>query len=131
MTAKICRYQDVTTRLMDEWVQFFDTSEICDAYSMQLFKYCDDSWEKIKLWSVKEEEFVKRAAYVILATYGQGHRELANAAYDSCYQLILRDASDSRNFVRKAINWAIREIGKRNEDLCQSMIYRTANPLCG
>jgi len=60
--------------------------------------------------------------FVILATYGQGHKETLNDQYDSCYPLITRDAVDERNFVKKAINWAIREIGKRNVDLQQTCI---------
>ena len=120
--AKICRYQDVESQHMDEWVLFFNTWEICDTYCMQLFKYCDHSWMKIESWSRSEAEYIKRAAYVIMATYGQGHKELPNEAYDGCAALILRDATDERNFVKKAVNWAIREIGKRNQDLRESMI---------
>ena len=100
-----------------EWVLFFDTWEMCDSFCMQIFKYSDLSWNKITEWSTSEHEYIKRAAYAIMATYGQGHKEMPNEQYDCCYPLILRDATDPRNFVKKAINWAIREIGKRNVDL--------------
>jgi len=129
LAAKIFRHQDLTEWMMDEWVLFFNTWEVCDTYCMQLFKYSELSWPKVEQWSSSEEEYVKRAAYVIMATYGQGHKNTPNDFYDSCYPLILRDATDSRNFVKKAVNWAIREIGKRNVDLqarcielCQELI---------
>lgn len=117
LASKIFRPKDITADLMDEWVEFFDTWEICDAFCMQVFKYSHDSWDKIFQWSLNNEEFVKRAAFVIMATYGQGHKETPNDQYETCYPIILREAGDDRNFVKKAINWAIREIGKRNIDL--------------
>ena len=117
LAAKLFRHQDLTIDMMDEWVLFFDTWEMCDSFCMQIFKYSDLSWNKITEWSTSEHEYIKRAAYAIMATYGQGHKEMPNEQYDCCYPLILRDATDPRNFVKKAINWAIREIGKRNVDL--------------
>ncbi len=117
LAAKLFRHQDLTPSLMDQWVSFFDTWEVCDSFCMQIFKYSDLSWNKIAEWSTNDHEYIKRTAYVIMATYGQGHKETMNVQYDSCYPLIIRDATDHRNFVKKAINWAIREIGKRNVDL--------------
>jgi len=122
LAAKLFRYQELTETQIDQWVTFFDTWEMCDSFCMQVFKYVDFSWDRIFTWSLAEEEYVKRAAFVILATYGQGHKETLNDQYDSCYPLIARDAVDERNFIKKAINWAIREIGKRNVDLQQTCI---------
>jgi len=126
LAAKLFKYQDLTEIQIDEWVTFFDTWEMCDSFCMQIFKYVDFAWDRMFTWSLSEKEYVKRAAYVVMATYGQGHKELLNEEYDACYPLILRDAVDDRNFVKKAINWAIREIGKRNIDLQQRSIV-----LCG
>jgi len=126
LAAKIFRHQDLTNLMMEEWVQFFDTWEICDSFCMQIFKYSDLSWNKISDWSTSKEEFVKRTAYVIMATYGQGFKNTPNDKYEMCYPLIMRDSNDHRNFVKKAINWAIREIGKRNVDLqdrCITLCY--------
>jgi len=122
LAAKLFRHQDLTESQMDEWVKFFDTWEMCDSFCMQIFKYVDFSWERIFSWSIREEEYVKRAAYVIMATYGQGHKETPNRKYETCYPIILRDAVDDRNFVKKAVNWAIREIGKRNVHLQENCI---------
>lgn len=129
LAAKLFRYQDLTSAHMAEWVTFFDTWEVCDTYCMQVFKYSDMAWDRIFQWSLSEKEYIKRAAYVIMATYGQGHKEISNEAYESCYPLIIRDALDERNFVKKAVNWAIREIGKRNVDL-QSRMIEICNELC-
>jgi len=126
LAAKLFRYQDLNETAMEEWVKFFDTWEMCDSYCMQIFKYSDLSWNKISTWSRSKEEYIKRAAFVIMATYGQGHKNTPNEHYDTCYSIILRAATDPRNFVKKAINWAIREIGKRNVDLrrrCIELCY--------
>ena len=84
---------------------------------MEIFKYSELAAEKIFDWSLADEEFVKRAGFVLMATYGQGHKDTPNGFYDDCYPIILSEASDPRNFVKKAINWALREISKRNIDL--------------
>ncbi|MBT8221200.1 MAG: DNA alkylation repair protein [Bacteroidia bacterium] len=137
LASKIFNKEDLTSELMDEWVQFFDTWEICDAFCMEIFKYSDLSYDKIFEWTHSKEEFVKRAGYVIMATYGQGHKEAPNEIYDACFPLVLRDACDDRNFVKKAVNWALRQIGKRNRDLqkrcielCHELLHlddKTAN----
>ncbi|MEE9404470.1 MAG: DNA alkylation repair protein [Algisphaera sp.] len=107
----------VTPALMDQWAVGFENWEICDSFCMGVFVKSEHAMGKLVEWSAHEGEFVKRAAFTMMAAYGFANKNAANDVFESFLPLIEREAMDSRLYVKKAVNWALRNIGKRNEDL--------------
>lgn len=107
----------VTPAQMERWCRDFDNWGICDTVCFKLFDQVPHAWEKVAAWSDRDEEFVKRAAFALLASLalhakgGGDERFLASLAW------IERAAADERNFVRKGVSWALRSIGRRNRAL--------------
>ena len=122
LCSKICKPKEVTEQMMDEWVKTFDTWELCDSFCMQLFKYNELAVEKAFEWSMSDEEFVKRAGLVLMAVYGFADKKADNAVFESFFPVLIKEARDERIYVKKAVNWALRQIGKRNIDLKQEAI---------
>lgn len=106
----------VTPEQMDRWAADFDSWDIVDSATGNLFRYTPHAETKIREWAAREEEFVRRAAFALIAAIGRlkGEPDERFLAY---LPLIREHASDGRNFVRKAVNWALREIGGRNARL--------------
>lgn len=117
LCSKICNPKEITVQLMDNWVSYFDTWEICDSFCMELFKFNDRAIEKAFEWSLCDEEFVKRAGLVVMAVYGFADKKSENPVFESFLPVLMREAKDDRVYVKKAVNWALRQIGKRNIDL--------------
>ncbi len=107
----------VTEQQMEDWVSDFDYWEICDQVIMNLFEKKDQAYDKAIQWSSREEEFVKRAGFVMMARLAVSDKKAQNEQFQEFFSYILRGAKDNRNFVKKAVNWAIRQIGKRNLEL--------------
>jgi len=114
--------EQVTKKLMDEWVLEFDSWEICDQSCMNLFEKTRYAYEKAAEWSFRKEEFVKRTGFVLMARLGVSDKKAANEKFESFFPHILRGADDDRNMVKKAVNWALRQIGKRNLKLNKKAI---------
>ena len=105
----------VTSKQMDEWANDFENWAVCDAACMNLFDRVEHAWQKIDEWSDHEREFVKRAAFALVASIAQHDKRASiDDRFDHALQLIERESTDDRNFVKKAVNWALRAIGKRN-----------------
>jgi len=107
----------VTGKQMDEWVNGFYSWDICDQCCSNLFDktpFCD---KKIKEWTKSEKEFVKRAGFVLMATSAVHDKKAEDSRFLSYLPIIEKYSTDERNFVRKAVNWALRQIGKRNSNL--------------
>ena len=104
----------VTPAQMDRWCRDFDSWAICDALCFHLFDKTPHAWQKIAKWSSRREEFVKRAAFALLASVALHDKTAADAPFIKSFVLIERAATDDRNFVKKAVSWALRGIGKRN-----------------
>jgi 3-methyladenine DNA glycosylase AlkD len=102
---------------MENWVKTFDTWEICDQCCMNLFEKTSSAWTKAHEWGARGEEFVKRAGFVLMARLAVSDRYTPDVRFEEFFPIMIREAEDSRNFVRKAVNWALREIGKRNAHL--------------
>jgi len=102
---------------MELWVKDFRDWEVCDQTIMNLFEDIPCAYHKARQWSARPEEFVKRAGYVMMARLAVSDKEAPDTAFDAFLPLIIRGAGDNRNFVRKAVNWALRQIGKRNRAL--------------
>ncbi len=104
----------VTDEQMEQWVSEFDYWEICDQCCMNLFEDMPYAYEKAIQWSRREEEFVKRAGFVLMARLAVSDKKAADERFIAFIPLIKEGALDKRNFVKKAVNWALRQIGKRN-----------------
>ena len=122
LCAKICRPQEITETLMEKWILHFNTWEICDSFCMQLFKFHPLAVEKALVWSGRKNEFEKRAGFVLMATYGFVNKNAENQVFERFFPFIIQHAIDDRLYVKKAVNWALRQIGKRNVDLQRASI---------
>ena len=112
----------VTEEQMDKWVSEFDNWEICDQCCMNLFRKTSWVYEKIFEWSTREEEFVKRAAFTLIAVLAVHDKKAQDVKFEQYFPLIINESIDNRNFVKKAVNWALRQIGKRNIELNKKAI---------
>jgi 3-methyladenine DNA glycosylase AlkD len=104
----------VTSAQMDEWVAEFDSWDLCDQVCMSLFDRTRYVETKIARWAADEREFVRRAAFALLAGHAVHGKGVPDAAFVAMLPLIEQHATDPRNFVKKAVNWALRQIGKRS-----------------
>lgn len=104
----------VTPGQMNRWAKSFDTWALCDTATFVLFDRTPHAWPKVREWSIRKEEFVKRAAFAMLASLTLHDREAPDQKFLEGLVLIEREAADGRNYVRKAVNWALRSIGKRS-----------------
>ncbi len=99
---------------MEAWARDFDSWDLCDQCCMNLFDRTPFAWRKAMEWSTREEEFVKRAAFALMASLAVHDKEAADEEFADLLPIIRRESVDERNFVKKAVNWALRQIGKRN-----------------
>jgi 3-methyladenine DNA glycosylase AlkD len=107
----------LTSAQMDRWCRDFDSWAICDSLCFHLFDRTPHAWTKVEQWSNKRQEFVKRAAFALLASLAVHHKQAADAEFVERLVLIERAATDERNFVKKGVNWALRTVGRRNAAL--------------
>ena len=114
--------EKLTEKQMEDWVQDFDSWDVCDQVCMNLFEKTPLAVKKIHDWSQREEEFVKRAAFALLACLAWHDKKADDKKFLALFPVIKQGASDERNFVKKAINWALRNIGKRNPHLNQEAL---------
>lgn len=104
----------VTTAQMERWAGDFDSWAVCDAACCCLFDKTPHAWDKAVEWTGREPEYVKRAGFVLMAALAIHDKEAANERFEAFFPLLVEHATDERNFVKKAVNWALRQIGKRN-----------------
>jgi 3-methyladenine DNA glycosylase AlkD len=112
----------LTEEQMEEWVKGIDSWDVCDQVCMNLFEKNRLVWKKIIDWSGREEEFVKRTAFSLIACLAWHDKKASDEKFIGLLPIIVREASDGRNFVKKAVNWALRNIGKRNLNLNEAAI---------
>lgn len=112
----------VTEGQMEDWVKDFNSWDVCDQVCDNLFQKTPLVWKKIIDWSDREEEFVKRAAFALIACLAWHNKKAKDDQFIGLFPLIIRRATDERNFVKKAVNWALRNIGKRNPNLNKAAI---------
>ena len=110
---------------MDRWATDFDNRAICDACCGNLFDKTPFAWKKARGWSERKEEFVKRAGFALMAYLAVHDKKADDESFLKFLPVIKREAIDERNFVKKAVNWALRQIGKRSLSLNRKSI-RTA-----
>lgn len=107
----------VTGGQMDDWVADFNSWDVCDQVCGNLFDKTPLAWCKIPEWSKREAEFEKRAAYALIATLAWHDKEAADEDFVRQMPIIKAGAGDGRNYVKKGVSWALRNIGKRNPNL--------------
>lgn len=120
----------VTESQMENWVKDFADWEVCDQVCQNLFIYTGFAYQKAQEWSRRDEEFVKRAGFALMAWLAFKDKEAKDAAFERFLPAIKRAATDNRNFVKKAVNWALRQIGKRNVYLNERAL-ETARAIAG
>ncbi len=117
LASMIDEAQLVTPEQMDSWVHEFDTWDVCDQVCGNLFDRTPYAYTKAVEWCQQEPEFVRRAGFVMMAELSVHDKQASDEAFLPFFPLIQHYASDPRNFVKKAVNWALRQIGKRNSYL--------------
>ena len=115
-------HRKVTSEQMDSWARDFNSWDLCDQCCNNLFRKVKFARDKALAWSSREEEFVKRAAFVLMACLAVHDKTSGNEEFLTHLRTIFHASQDPRNFVKKAVNWALRQIGKRNVDLNQAAI---------
>jgi 3-methyladenine DNA glycosylase AlkD len=106
--------EKVTERQMERWVKDFGSWDVCDQCCNNLFYRTQYAHQKALQWSGRKEEFVKRAGFVMMAVLAVHDKEKSDNAFTQYFPIIRKEAKDERNFVKKAVNWALRQIGKRS-----------------
>jgi len=107
----------VTEKQMENWAADFDSWDLVDQACNNLFRKTPYANTKAVNWTARDEEFVKRAGFAMMAVLAVHDRESEDTVFQGYLDLVERESSDGRNYVKKAVNWALRQIGKRNPAL--------------
>jgi len=122
----LCAYVDeidrVTPAQMDSQARDFDNWAVCDTLCFALWVRTPHALKKIRQWSTRKDEFVKRAAFALLASLALKARGVPDAEFLRTLKFVEKAASDERNFVKKAVNWALRGVGERNLALNEAAV---------
>jgi 3-methyladenine DNA glycosylase AlkD len=114
--------QQVSEAQMERWARDFDSWDVVDGCCNNLFRMTPHAYRKAVEWTKRDEEFVKRAGYVLMACLAVHDKAAPDSTFLRFLPLIKKGARDERNFVKKAVNWALRQIGKRNLSLQKKAI---------
>jgi len=114
--------EQTTEAQLETWVKDFDSWDVCDQVCDNLFQHTRFAWDKVREWSTRDEEFVRRAAFALLSCLAWHDKTADDQQFIACFPLIKTCSGDPRNFVKKAVNWALRNIGKRNLALNKAAI---------
>ena len=112
----------VTRRQMNQWARDFDSWDVCDQACQNLFRYTPFAWTMAARWAAARREFVRRAGFALMAGLAVKARNAPDEAFEALLPLIAAAAADDRSLVKKAVNWALRAIGKRNPHLRRAAI---------
>jgi 3-methyladenine DNA glycosylase AlkD len=122
LTAFVDDPARVTSSQMDRWARDFENWGDCDTICMHLFDKTPYAWKKVDVWSKRKDEFVKRAAFALLASLALHDRNAKDSAFLKALKAIRAGANDERNFVKKGVSWALRVVGRRNQALNDAAI---------
>jgi 3-methyladenine DNA glycosylase AlkD len=128
LAGMIGESKKVTAAQMERWARDFDSWDVVDGTCCDLFVHATPAWKKAVEWSSRKEEFVKRAAFSLIAYLSYKDKSAPNSKFLRMLKIIHRESRDDRNFVKKSVNWALRNIGKRNPALNRAAI-RTAKQI--
>ena len=118
----------VTEDQMESWVKDFDSWDTCDQVCQNLFGVTKSAYQKAIEWSSSNKEFIKRAGFVLMAKLAVSDKTSGDKEFIKFLSIIKKESTDNRNFVKKAVNWALRQIGKRNVSL-NKMAIETAEEI--
>jgi 3-methyladenine DNA glycosylase AlkD len=113
---------EVTEAQMERWAKGFDSWAICDGACLHLFDKTKFAYDKVLEWSSRDEEFVKRAGFVLMAVLSIHDKKAPDSVFLAYLPIILRESTDDRTYVKKGVNWALRQIGKRSARLNKAAI---------
>lgn len=113
---------EVTKSQMNSWVKDFNSWDICDQCCNNLFRKTPYVKECLFKWVKNKRDFTRRAGFVLMAVQAVHNKSLSNSEIKDYFPLIIKYSTDDRNFVKKAVNWALRQIGKRNLELNKEAI---------
>jgi len=122
LASMIADPQQIPEAEIERWVRDFDCWSVCDAACIAMLWKTPFAWRKVREWSRREPEYERRAAFALLAALAVHDKKAADKQFLSALRLVRKAAVDDRNFVKKAVNWALRQIGKRNAALRESAI---------
>jgi len=122
VAAMIDDPKQLTEAQMEDWVKDINSWDVCDQVCMNLFEKSPLAWRKIIDWAEREEEFVRRTAFSLLACLAWHDKKSEDERFIELFPVIVQGATDERNFVKKSVNWALRNIGKRNLNLNKAAI---------
>jgi len=122
VAAIVAEPAKLTEEQMEDWVVDLNSWDVCDQVCMNLFEKTPLAWKKIHDWSERDEEFVKRAAFALIACLAWHDKKATDQQFIALLPLLKRGATDNRNYVKKAVSWALRHIGKRNQVLYEAAI---------
>ncbi|MGD2157663.1 MAG: DNA alkylation repair protein [Anaerolineales bacterium] len=114
--------EEVSEDQMEAWVVDFNSWDVCDQVCMNLFEKTPLAWKKVRDWSQREEEFVKRAGFALIACLAWHNKAASDEDFLRLLPVIREGAEDGRNYVKKAVSWALRNIGKRNPNLNEASL---------
>jgi 3-methyladenine DNA glycosylase AlkD len=114
--------EKITASEMEHWAHDFDSWDVVDAACCYLYAQARPAWSKAAAWSNRREEFVKRASFALAAYLSYKDKTASDERFIRFLRVIEQEAHDERNFVKKAVNWALRNIGKRNVRLNREAI---------
>lgn len=117
LASLVDKHQEVTPGQMEDWVADFNAWDVCDQMCSNLFVRTPYALEKALAWSYHEEEFIKRAGFSMMAYIAVHHKKANDDIFIPFFDRIEDEAYDDRNFVKKAVNWALRQMGKRSKVL--------------
>ncbi len=112
----------ITDQLMDKWLKDFNSWDIVDACCSNYFRYSPNAYIKAIEWTNRKKEFEKRAGFSLMCYLACHDKKAEDAQFEQFFPYIYKESDDERNFVKKAVNWALRQIGKRNVRLCKKSI---------
>jgi 3-methyladenine DNA glycosylase AlkD len=115
LAGMIADIKETDAKMMDKWVKDFDSWDICDGAMLNIFWKSPIAWDKAVEWSERKPEFERRAGFALMACLAFKSKKSDDSEFDRFIPCIIKATTDERNFVRKAVNWALRQIGKRNK----------------
>jgi 3-methyladenine DNA glycosylase AlkD len=127
----------VTAAQMEAWAKDFDSWDVCDQATTSLFDLTPHAWTKAVAWARRDDEWVRRGGFTLMAGLAVHDEAAADADFEALFPILEAAATDPRNFVKKAVNWALRNIGKRSPALnaaamgCARRIQAAANARAG
>lgn len=123
LASMIDEVEKVTAAQMDYWARDFDSWDVCDQACMNLFDKTSFAFVKALEWSKRKREYEKRAGFALMACLAWHDKTSDDKKFLPFLRAVLRESDDERNFVKKAVNWALRQVGKRNRRLNQLAIH--------